>query len=354
MAPGTGNDTTTQGSITKMRIRTLILCLFAVIAVSAVASASASAAGCYKVAEAKTGNFEKQGVGVCEGGPVAGREFIEVEKLEKELKAGEYCAKVKEPKTGNYVTLKTCEEGKTRVAGSEFIRVLTDPTTQQEFVNKKGEGAVKTKFTFKSGVSTFEAGTNTVICQTDNNTNKEDTIVGRESVEKVKVTFNKCAGEETKTKEKCTVKSTTATGAEEIVTNELRGELGEVAPGEAPNTGVGLLLEPVKEPFVTLVGSCLSPKESAVEGALIGEVKPVNVLALTDEVKFEAPVSGTQKIKTIERSFAKHCTGVPVARECQEDAAVNATLKAFGSTKVSEATTDTNTFEEELEVRPGL
>ena len=72
--------------------------LFAVFAVSAVASASASAASCYKVNEAGTGNYKKANAitGLCEEGPVAGREYIEVEKVETDLGSGVLCAKVKE------------------------------------------------------------------------------------------------------------------------------------------------------------------------------------------------------------------------------------------------------------------
>jgi len=56
MAPGTGNDTTTQGAsnMSSNRLRLLLVSVMAVVAISAVASASASAAvTCYPVAEEK-------------------------------------------------------------------------------------------------------------------------------------------------------------------------------------------------------------------------------------------------------------------------------------------------------------
>jgi hypothetical protein len=98
-----------------------MLSMLAVFAVSAVASSSASAAGCYQVAEAGKGFFEKINATteVCEGGPVAGREFAEVERLETEFSAGVWCAKVKTAGQGNFED-NECKKAK---AASEYVKV---------------------------------------------------------------------------------------------------------------------------------------------------------------------------------------------------------------------------------------
>jgi hypothetical protein len=125
MAPGAGNDTTTQGApnMSSNRLRLLLVSMMAVFAISAVASASASAAAtCYPVAEPKTGNFETSPK--CEKHEETPKsEWVAIEKLEKEVKPGEWCAKVKVAGTGNYETLATCVAGTPKVATGAFIRV---------------------------------------------------------------------------------------------------------------------------------------------------------------------------------------------------------------------------------------
>ena len=98
------------------RIRIIMLSLLAVFAVSAVASASASAT-CYKVAVAGTGHWEN---GTC---TVVGttKEFVEVEKLETKLNAGEWCAKVK---AGEPSTFEDNKCTKAKAGTGEFIKVL--------------------------------------------------------------------------------------------------------------------------------------------------------------------------------------------------------------------------------------
>jgi hypothetical protein len=315
----------------------------AVFAVSAVASASASAAGCYKVATAGTGTFEAQGVGVCAkaGGT---KEYIEVEKLEKELKVGEWCAKVTKP-TGIYSN-NACTETKAGATEKEYIKVLTDPTEQQEFLNKNGKEVEKKGFVSEEGVSTLAVTGASVTCQKDTDAGK---LVGLESADKVVVTFKECKGK--KGTEECKVKSKGAAGSEEIVTNSLKGELGEVAAAEATKE-VGLLLEgESSNVFVTLEGACLPVTPSAVEGSVVGEVTPLP-LALMDNVEFLLN-AGAQKIKTFERSFAKHCApAIAAARPCEEDASFKAKLTAFTKEATFESK-DKNEFEEKVEVKKG-
>ena len=99
-----------------MRIRTLIISMLAVFAVSAVASASASAE-CLKVAVAGTGAYSNNICTVTTGA----KEYVEVEKLETELKAGEWCAKVKATEPSTYKN-NTCTEPE--VSTGKYIKVL--------------------------------------------------------------------------------------------------------------------------------------------------------------------------------------------------------------------------------------
>jgi hypothetical protein len=219
-----------------------------------------------------------------------------------------------------------------------------DRTEQQEFRNASGESPRLKGFTSKEGVSTLAVSTATVTCEKDTNEGK---LVGKESFEKVVVTFTGCKGK--KGAEACPVKSTNTTVAEQIKTNTLKGELGETAES---STGVGLLLEgEASNVFVTLEGTCLPVTPSAVEGSVVGEVTPL-ALALTDKTEFLV-AAGAQKIKTFERSFASFCTGAPAARKCEEDFSFTASLKAFGTLAATFESKDENKFEEELQVFPG-
>lgn len=100
------------------RIRLTLLSVLAVYAVSAVASASASAT-CYKVATAGAGTFSNNICTVVGGA----KEYIKVSKLETELKVGEWCAKVETAATGTYEE-NACMKAK---AGGEFIKVEAKP-----------------------------------------------------------------------------------------------------------------------------------------------------------------------------------------------------------------------------------
>jgi hypothetical protein len=124
------------------------------------------------------------------------------------------------------------------------------------------------------------AGSFRIKCETD--TDKGE-ITGPKTVGKVVVTFKKCRG--FKGSEECPVKSTGA-GAEEIVTNELSGELGTVAAAEAPDSETGLTLKPTTgTSFVKLSGTpetCIP--ETNVTGSVIGEVEPVKIMDTTGEL----------------------------------------------------------------------
>jgi hypothetical protein len=221
---------------------------------------------------------------------------------------------------------------------------------QQQFENAAGKEPTLKGFTSKEGVSRLTAGGAVVECKKDTDTGK---LVGKESVKEVVVKFVECE-EPTK---KCPVKSTGATNPNEIVTKSLKGELGEVnaVAGEATSE-VGLLLEgETSNVFVTLEGpaKCL-PVEgpTAVEGSVVGEVTPL-ALARTDKTEFLVS-AGAQKIKTFERSFAAHCAGAPVARECKEDKSFKPTLSAFGGKPGTFESKDENEFGEELKVNKGV
>lgn len=98
------------------QLRVLFVSLLAVFAVSAVASASASAT-CYKVATAGTGHWENSTCTVAGGT----KEYVEIEKLETKLKSGEWCAKVKAGEPSTFSDNK-CTAPK--VGTGEFTKVL--------------------------------------------------------------------------------------------------------------------------------------------------------------------------------------------------------------------------------------
>jgi hypothetical protein len=297
------------------RIRLILLSMLAVFAISAVASASASAA-CYKVAEAGTGN--RDGTGTCTINTGATKnEYINVTKLETQLRSGEWCAEVAAG-TGNYEDNKCTK----KVAAKNFIKVLvpefvhcvaktggkfaagclTAGTTFEKEPVKAGVG--KLKFTDKEGVSNFYATNSKGVlivftCTAD--TSKGE-ITGNTTTAKVTVTFTGCTAKEGKEKA-CSANSVTEKikePAETIKTNLLKDSLGTVLKPEATSE-VGEALEPEgKEGFVTLEAECLIElKKAQVSGSVIGEVTPINVMQTTGKLNFECkpPESETQKIQ---------------------------------------------------------
>jgi hypothetical protein len=117
MAPGTGNDTTTQGApnMSSNRLKLLLLSVMAVIAISAIASASASAA-CLKVAVAGTGHWTTNACTVA--GPP--NEYVKTTTPITQIKPGEWCAKVETGEPSTYEDDK-CENAK---AGGGYIKVI--------------------------------------------------------------------------------------------------------------------------------------------------------------------------------------------------------------------------------------
>ena len=97
------------------RIRILFVSLLAVFAISAVASASASAE-CLKVVEAGKGEFEKS---TC-AGAAGTKEWVKA-KLVKQIKPGEWCAKVETAGKGNKDESCVTNVGATK---NEYIKVF--------------------------------------------------------------------------------------------------------------------------------------------------------------------------------------------------------------------------------------
>jgi len=320
-----------------------MLSLLAVFAVSAVASASASAT-CYQVAVAGTGN--RDGTGTCTVNTGAAKnEYINVIALPTKLKNGEYCAQVAAG-TGEF-ELNTCAG----VAGTkEFIKVLVP-----EFVHcvvqaggtwaagckVTGAGSEKVpvpaashiKFTSTSGPSYLYAnagGTERIRCAKDTDTGE---ITGPTTVANVKVIYEGCRG--VKGAAECPVKSVGVVPPEEIVTKALVGGLASVVFTEAPGSEVGLDLKPTTGAvFAELIGNpttCIL--QIAVEGSVIGEVKPVNIMDTNGEVSFG--VKGRAKNKQAIQKFVGETKD---------------TLLSFGSVEAGYEGTDLLTFEEAIEV----
>lgn len=321
------------------RLRLLLVSVMAVFAISAVASASASAATCYKVAPGETGHWLTNACNTTG----ATKEYVLVEKIETDLGSGVLCAKVIAGEPSAYKN-NTCTE---KEAGTgKYTKVLENANEQQQFVNSAGTEVVGKKgFTSKSSTSTLKAGTNTVTCTSD--TDKGE-LLGKESVQKVVVTFTGCKVKATNKKgEKveCPISSKGIANTKgEIVTASLKGELGESAESA---TGVVLLLEPESGiTFVTLNATvtCETP-ETKINGQVAGEVTPLG-LGLTDKVVF------ANKIKSLERSFELHCAGGVECTAGKEDQVVKPRIEAFGVTATFE-TTDENRFEQEVRVLAG-
>jgi len=278
----------------------------AVFAVSAIASASASAftspvfVRCAEVVEPLTGNFTDNKCTTVGAGA-----FVKTVVGGTSLSATEECAEVAELNKGNYTT-NACT---TKASGSQFIKV------------KKG----KLKFTDKEGVSHLISSVAVITCQKD--TSKGE-LTGSKTVGNVEDTFEECTTENKKTKEVCKVNGGT------ITTETLSGELGAVAVGEAASK-VGEALKPTTgATFVELKTPCLEVTTTKVTGSVIGEVKPVGPpLVAKGELNFECEPAGStkQKIQKLEGG-------------------VKDTLTTFGVAACFESFPDVITFEEPIEV----
>ena len=127
------------------RMKLLLLSVMAVVAVSAVASASASAAAtCYPVAAAGAGNYSSS-VKCEKREPSTPAEWIAIEKLETEIKPGEWCAKVKAGEPSRFEDNK-CTKAKTSTGEFTKVKVSVDEWE----VQKCEEGTATVKFTTNS------------------------------------------------------------------------------------------------------------------------------------------------------------------------------------------------------------
>jgi hypothetical protein len=202
-----------------------------------------------------------------------------------------------------------------KVAGTEFEKVAVPAGS-------------KIKFTDKEGVSHLNGLGTVVTCQKDTSSGE---ITGPKTVANVTVTFQECKGK--KGTEECPVNGGT------ITTATLHGELGKVLKAEAASEVGEDLIPPVeikegkevKLPFVKLEGACIPT--TSVEGSVIGEVKPINVMQTTGEVNFECSSVGStkQKIQKFEPGLKD-------------------TLSAFGNPACFESFPDAITFAEAIEV----
>jgi hypothetical protein len=256
------------------RIRIIMLSLLAVFAVSAVASASASAAepewvACAKVAAGEPSSWS---AGCTEKKASGG--------FAKVFFTTGTCAKVAVATEPSAWENSTCTKAK--VGTGEFIKIE----------------ALKRKFTSISEPS-YLFGTPPLKIRCGKDTDVGE-INGAKTVGAVKVIFKECEGVGAN-EETCPVKSVGAANAGEIVTEELVGELGLVAAAEAPSSETGLALKPaagVGKPFVKLIGTpttCIP--ETNVTGSVIGEVEPVKTMDTTGELIFGVKGGESKKNK---------------------------------------------------------
>jgi hypothetical protein len=159
-------------------------------------------------------------------------------------------------------------------------------------------GVGKLKFTGKEGVSHLYGPHFTITCKED--TSKGE-ITGPTTIAALRVIFAKCEAENTSSKVKCTF-HTVGKAPETIETNLLKASLGKVAKAEAVSEVGEQLVPEGNKGFWTGEGACLEVEKFQLSGAVIGEVKPINVMQTTSELIFEGnPADPTkQKIQRFE------------------------------------------------------
>jgi len=186
----------------------------------------------------------------------------------------------------------------------------------------------KKKFTSTSGEVVWKASTLTVACSKSTASGE---FTGASTVGKVVIKYTGCELER-----ECPLRSTNTTNEGEIVTNALKGELGTVKTTEAAS-GVGLLLEPATGKVISTTakpgGNCTEWPETALEGALTGEVATVGKKQATNKLVFGVK-SGTQDIKEI---TVKSGTKSPK-------------FSGWGFISITDEASDELAFEEALEV----
>jgi hypothetical protein len=114
----------------------------------------------------------------------------------------------------------------------------------------------------------------------------------------------------------------------------VNGELGTIKAGTGAGH-IGAIIEPAlsKSVFVTLIGECLEPKESAVEGNFAGELSPVNTLTTTATLTIFANgnKSGITEIAVLHK-------------------VIKPKLTSFGLVETSISSTETLTFDGPIEI----
>jgi hypothetical protein len=183
------------------------------------------------------------------------------------------CAKVDEPGTGTYKNAACTETG----APAEYIDVAP----------------LEVDFAFTIGASGLTAGSNIVSCTLGSGTGE---LVGETNIGKVQVKLTGCKSSANGVTY-CTAKNLGGLKAGEIITNTLKGLLGEVRASEAAS-GVGILIAPASgKRFVVIEGNSCT-EEAAVDGNVAAEVTPVGSLQSTEDFAFKLQ-SGKQAIQSI-------------------------------------------------------
>lgn len=267
-------------------IRTLLVALAAVFALSAVAVASASAAKpefviCAKVAVAGTGAWNNK---VCTEKDLS-NEYIKVLPPWKKFAAGVWCAPVAEGESGRYK-----DEG------------CTEEAIPGGFVKVESAAANPLAFTSTSPTGYLEnAKGEKIECKSDSN---EGVITGPKTVT-VTVKFKECKGPLGTT---CTSTAPKAKNSGEIETNSLTGTLGYI---NAAAKEVGLSLKPTTGTLFTKfkceligIGEEIEVGEGTGKGgdSVIGTVTPVGSVSTTGELNYlcKSGSSGTQAIGSFE------------------------------------------------------
>jgi len=145
-------------------------------------------------------------------------------------------------------------------------------------------------FTGSSGAVAWESSESKITCSKD--TSKGE-ITGATTMGSVVLTFTECFASKGGTR--CYFNSKGAKGKGEIITDKLKGELGEVAESQATSK-VGLVLEPeVGTKIAELESPCGDP---SIEGGVAAEVTPTKTSGKTLDLVFVG-AGGLQKIKKL-------------------------------------------------------
>jgi hypothetical protein len=292
---------------------------------------------CYRVAEAKTGNYKNSTCTEKE----AGGEYIKV------LGSPEFklCAKVAVAGTGAWEDAKCSVADKTNeyvkvtapwfhIAGEEWCAPVEkgEPSTYEDSKCTKavaGGGYIKVKskalnplaFTSTSGVKRLITAKNEIECLTDSNTGE---ITGPQS-DLVTIKFFQC---------KLVVLGGGAChsteplgGAGEIITKSLDSELSYLEETVSPPK-VGVDLLPASGTVFTLI-ECVGPLGSKVTvkvtGSVIGQITPVNTMTTSFALSFKC-VAGKQ-VWTKDQGGAtdvltaevKSLLGTEIEEACEEE-----------------------------------